>query len=154
MYYNFDVDDQSSAVGALLVYTIYRSRDIKRFKVTPEMWGTIERAVKSVSKRSVDLGEFIEKLKPKLACSTIHPRWAQTIPEYIISMQRMQDGTLVHVQDRGKRAFLTDVLQEVEHRLVLDILYKKTTLIILLVRDRLEREKPIESKIESEESML
>jgi hypothetical protein len=154
MYYNFDVDDQSSAVGALLVYTIYRSRDIKRFKVTPEMWGTIERAVKSVSKRSVDLGEFIEKLKPKLACSTIHPRWAQTIPEYIISMQRMQDGTLVHVQDRGKRTFLTDVLQEVEHRLVLDILYKKTTLIILLVRDRLEREKPIESKIESEESML
>lgn len=150
MYYNFDTEDQLMATGALLVYAVYRSRDSKRFKITPDMWGMIERAVKSVSKRAGDLGEFIEKLKPKLMCQTIQPRWAQTIPEDMISMRRMQDGTLAQVQDIGRRAFLTDVLQQVDHRQVLDILYKKTTIIVLLVRDRLERERPIESKLESE----
>ena len=74
MYYNFDTSDENAAVAALLVYATYRSRDLKRFKVNPEMWSTIERAVKSVAKRAPDLGEFLERLKPKLSCSSIKPR--------------------------------------------------------------------------------
>jgi len=112
------------------------------------MWGILERGVKSVSKRAVDLGEFIEKLKPKLSCSTIQPRWAQTIPEGIITMKQLPDGSLAQMTDKGRRQFLTDVLQEVNHREVMDILYKKTALIILLVRDRIEREKSLEIKFE------
>lgn len=146
MYYNFDTDDPIGAVGSLLVYAIYRSRDTKRFKISPDMYGMIERAVKSASKRAGDLGDFIEKLKPKLHCATIHPRWANTIPDGVISMKMMEDGSMVQVQDKGRRQFLTDVLGEVDHRAVLDFLYRKTALVILLVRDRLEREKPIESK--------
>ncbi len=148
MYYNFDTTDQNAAVGALLVYAVYRSRDTKRFKITPDMWGMIERAVKSVAKRAGDLGEFVEKLKPKLHCATIHPRWAKTMPDGVVSMKMMPDGSFVQVADEGRRQFLTDVLQEVDHREVLDILYKKTSLVVLLVRDRLEREKPIETKFE------
>jgi hypothetical protein len=150
VFYNFDTDDQNAAVASLLVYAIYRSRDIKRFKVTPDLWGQCERACKSASKRAGDLGDFIEKLKPKLHCPTIHPRWAKTIPDGMISMKMMPDGTVAQVQDKGRRQFLTDVLQEVNHREVLDYLYRKTALVILLVRDRLEREKPIELKFEGE----
>jgi hypothetical protein len=147
MYYNFDTDERNSAIAGLLVYAIYRSRDSKRFKVTPDMWGIIERAVKSVAKRAEDLGEFIEKLKPKLSCSTIHPRWADTIPEGIVTMKLDQEtGELMQVQDKGRRQFLTDVLQEIDHKKVLEVLYKKAALVVLLVRDRLEREKPIETK--------
>lgn len=146
MYYNFDTDEHAAATAALLVYAIYRSRDVKRFKVSPDMWGQLERAVKSASKRAADLGDFIEKLKPKLHCPTIHPRWAKTIPDGIVSMKLMPDGSVVEVQDKGRRQFLTDVLHEVDHRDVLDYLYRKTALVILLVRDRLEREKPIETK--------
>jgi hypothetical protein len=126
------------------VYAVYRSRDVKRFKISPDMYGQIERAVKSVAKRASDLGEFIEKLKPKLMCPTIHPRWAKTMPDGIVSMKALPDGSFAQVQDQGQRQFLTDVLKEVNHRQVLDILYRKTALVILLVRDRLEREKPIE----------
>jgi len=114
------------------------------------MWGMIERATKSASKRARDLGDFIEKLKPKLHCATIQPRWANTIPDGVISMKVMPDGSVVQVADKGKRQFLTDVLQGVEHRQVLDFLYRKTALVVLLVRDRLEREKPLESKFEGE----
>lgn len=148
MQYNFDTSDHDTAVASLLVYAVYRSRDTKRFKITPDMWGMIERAVKSVSKRAGDLGEFVEKLKPKLHCPTIHPRWAKTMPDGMVSMKQMPDGSFVQVADQGRRQFLTDVLQEVDHRDVLDILYRKTALVVLLVRDRLEREKPIEAKFE------
>jgi hypothetical protein len=147
MYYNFDTDDHVGAVGALLVYAIYRSRNLKRFKISPDMWGMIERAVKSASKRARDMGDFIEKLKPKLHCETIHPRWANTMPEGILTMKLDPvTGELMQVADKGRRQFLTDVLQEVDHRQVLDFLYRKTALVVLLVRDRLEREKPLETK--------
>lgn len=146
MYYNFDTSDQVAATAALLVYAVYRSRNQKRFKITPDVWGQIERAVKSASKRAADLGDFIEKLKPKLQCETIHPRWACTRPNGVISMKVLEDGSVAEVQDKGRRQFLTDVLQEVDHREVLNFIYKKTAIVVLLVRDRIERERPIESK--------
>jgi hypothetical protein len=154
VYYNFDTDEETAGAAAFLVYAIYRSRNLKQFKITPDMWSTIERAVKSASKRAMDLGDFIEKLKPKLQCSTIHPRWAKTLPDGVISMKMMEDGTIAQVQDQGRRQFLTDVLQEVDHRQALDFLYRKTALVVLLVRDRLEREKPIEVKFETEEDYM
>lgn len=152
--YNFDTSNENAATAALLVYAIYRSRNVKRFKVTPDMWGMIERAVKSASKRAGDLGDFIEKLKPKLHCETIHPRWQKTDPfseedKRLINMVAMSDGSFVEIGEKGKgkRQFLVGVLEEVDHRAVLDFLYRKTALVILLVRDRLEREKPIEAKL-------
>ena len=78
MYYGFNTGDENAALGALLVYGIYRSRDVKRFKVTPDMWGIIERAVKSSAKRALDLHDFIEKLKPRLMCSALKPKWMAT----------------------------------------------------------------------------
>jgi hypothetical protein len=150
MYYNFDTSDENAATAAFLVYVVYRSRDVKRFKITPEMWSTIERGVKSVAKRAEDLGEFIEKLKPKLACSSIKPKWAKTIPDEIVSMRiDHETGEIMHLQDQGKREFLTDILETADHAAVLDILYKKAALVVLLVRDRLEREKPYEVQIET-----
>ena len=47
MFYGFDTSSEEAAIGALLVYGIYRSRDMKRFKITPDMWGVIERVVKA-----------------------------------------------------------------------------------------------------------
>jgi hypothetical protein len=141
MYYNFQTNEGEKAVAALLIYAIYRSRDKSKFKITPDMWGIIERSVKSVAKRAMDLEEFIEKLKPKLKCSTIIPKWAKTIPDGMVTMKKQEDGSYVEVADMGKREFLVDVLTEVNHREVLDVLYEKAALAVLLVRDRIEREK-------------
>lgn len=148
MHYNFDTGDREQAVASLLVYAVYRSRDKKRFKISLDMWGQIERACKGVAKRAGDLGEFIEKLKPKLMCPTVQPHWAKTIPDGMVTMKLLEDGSVVELQDQGRRQFLTDVLQEVDHKAVLDILYRKTAIVVLLVRDRLEREKPYEAKFE------
>lgn len=145
MYYGFETSDENSAIGALLVYGIYRSRDVKRFKVTPDMWGIIERAVKSSAKRAMDLNDFIEKLKPKLHCSTLKPQYMKTDLD-VFAMYHTKTGEIIHIQDEGKREFWTRLLEECDHKKVLERLYGRTSLIIALVRDRLEREKPLEVK--------
>ncbi len=147
MIYNFDTSNEDAAVGAFLVYVLYRSRDMKKFKVAPDMWGTIESAVKSAAKRADDLGEFIEKLKPKLACTSIKPKWAKTVPDGLVTMMKGPDGSLYEIGN-DRRQFLTDILESADHRAVLDLIFRKTSLIIFLVRDRLERERPYEAQFE------
>jgi len=148
VYYGFETNDENAALGALLVYGIYRSRDIKRFKVTPDMWGIIERAVKSSAKRALDLHDFIEKLKPRLMCSTLKPKWMETDEEALLRpiamVMNRETGEIIQKQDKGRRQFWVEILEQIDHQEVLDILYKKTSWVIALVRDRLERERPLE----------
>ncbi|WP_348658908.1 hypothetical protein [Heyndrickxia faecalis] len=47
------------------------------------------------------------------------------------------------------RQFLTEIMESGKDQSVLYELYKETTRVIMLVRDRLEREKPIEHKLEA-----
>ena len=148
MYYGFNTGDENAALGALLVYGIYRSRDVKRFKVTPDMWGVIERAVKSSAKRALNLHDFIERRKPRLMCSTLNPKWMATDEEALLSPVTMavnrETGEIIQKQDKGRRQFWVEILEQIDHQAVLDILYKKTSWVIALVRDRLERERPLE----------
>ena len=51
--------------------------------------------------------------------------------------------------DGNKREFMTDIIESGKDEEVLYQLYKETARVIMLVRDRLEREKPIESKLEN-----
>lgn len=146
MYYGFETMDEDAAVGALLVYGIYRSRDTKRFKITPDMWSMIERAVKSSAKRAMDLNDFIERLKPKLHCSTIKPQFMKLNDSAIAMRVDMETGEMIEVPDMGKREFWVNLLEECDHDVVLNRLYHRTSLIIALVRDRLERERPLEAK--------
>ena len=146
MFYGFDTADESAGLGALLVYGIWRSRDPARLKITPGIWGQVESAVKSSAKRSGDLSDFIERLKPKLRCATLQPRWMWDGSEQTLTMGLNRDtGELVHVPDQGRRVFWTRLLEEADAELVLDRLFHRTSLIIALVRDRLERERPIEA---------
>ncbi|WP_206922901.1 hypothetical protein [Alicyclobacillus suci] len=147
MYYGFDTSDENAAVGALLVYGIWRSRDTKRFKISPTVWGQVEQAVKSSSKRAMDLNDFIERLKPKLQCATIQPRWMWDGSGNTITMHADRStGEIIQIEDKGRRVFWTQLLEDADHIVVLDRLYKRTSLIIALVRDRLEREKPLEAR--------
>lgn len=48
--------------------------------------------------------------------------------------------------NQERREFLTRVLDEADDRAVLEVAYKQTAYVVLLVRDRLEREKPYEAR--------
>jgi len=141
MYYGFDFNKEEPCIGALLVYGIYRSRDVKRFKVKPDMWTTIEAAVKGCAKRALDLNDFIERLKPKLKCGALNPKHMATDSDIISMVIDRKTGELIQKEDYGRREFWTTILAEANDREVLDELYRHTSLVIALVRDRLEREK-------------
>ena len=149
--YNFDTQNKSEATAALIVYAVYRSRDRKRFKVTPEMWGQIDRFVKASAKRARTIPEFIDSFMPKMSCAGIHPK----------AMEVALAGRLIKVGDSfmefnqgDKRTFLTQVVTDCDEAGVMKKLYKETSWIIMLVRDRLEQEKPIEKSIEIDDGDL
>jgi hypothetical protein len=150
MTYGFDTDDEHAATGALLLYAVWRSRDKQRFRVTPDLWAQVERFTKAAAKRSETLPRFLEALKPRLLCGTIHPRAMAVGLAGGIPLVRTARGELIQVGDaEERREFLTQVFERADHRAVLDLLYRETAWIVLLVRDRLERERPIESRFES-----
>lgn len=141
MIHNFRTDKKENADAALIVYAIYRSRDKDRGPSGLGMWGQIERFIKVSSKRSVTLGEFVDKFKKKMACDTISPQHAKTDEAGFAQIQ--SDGSIVVKEQSSSRSFMIDVLESEEshQRKVIDALYKETQLIVLLVRARIEMEK-------------
>lgn len=146
MYYGFITNDENAAIGALLVYGIWRSRDMNRLKITPDIWGMVERATKSSAKRAMDLTDFIEKLKGKLKCSSLKPQYMKTDTDVISMHVDPTTGEIIQLEDKGRREFWVNLLEEADDKAVLEKLYTKTSLIIALVRDRLERERALEAR--------
>lgn len=142
MIYNFDTTDKAMGTAALVVYAIYRSRDRKRFKVSPEMWGQIARFCKASAKRSKTIPQFIDGFSKRMCCNAINPKWV----EVAVKGRLFQSGSsFIDIPQPERRQFLTEVLNDVEHKQVIRLLNTETQYIIMLVRDRLETEKPLEN---------
>lgn len=144
MIFNFDTDDPQAATAALMLYVVWRSRDIKRFKVSPEVWDQVTRFAKASAKRARTLPEFLDSLMPRLCCGSLKPKWMEVGYRGLTAIRGAGAAT-EFVQLADQREFMTGVFEGADHRAVLDLLYKQTSWIVLLVRDRLEREKPHES---------
>ena len=159
MIYGFDTSDEVAATAALVLYIVYRSRDRGRFKVTPDMWGQIERFLKDSAKRSQSIPELIEALKsPRhLYASSLHPRYMEVglAGEIPLTVVTNPDGTFSHAiqfaSDRttGQREFGVRVIERADARAVIEAASRQTAWVVLLVRDRLERERPIDEKLDS-----
>lgn len=84
-----------------------------------------------------------------MACETINPKWCDSGSEVMTAIQDELGNIIVSGnQDGEKRQFLTEILESGKDQEILYQLYKETARVIMLVRDRLEREKPIEAKLE------
>lgn len=146
--YGFETDDRDEATAALLVYAVWRSRDTRRFKITPDVWSQVERFVKASAKRSTTIPRFLETLKPRLMCGTLHPR-AMAVGLAGVPTFNLAGGGYVELasEQPEQREFLTAALALASPAHVLSALYRETAWVVLLVRDRLERERPIEARI-------
>lgn len=153
MIYGFDTDDEPSAAAALLVYVCWRSRD-RGFRVTPEVWAQVERFVRDAAKRARSLQEFVETLKSsrRLSAPTLQPRYFQAGVaggDALVPVNN-PDGSLrymIQIADE-QRDFGTRIFSRPDHGPVLRKLGRETAWIIALVRDRLERERPIEQRFD------
>jgi len=153
MRYHFDTTDEHAATAALLVYAIWRSRDPARLKITHDIWDQVTRFIKASAKRSRSIPEFIDALMPKMCAGALKPKWLEVGYRGLTAVTN-RAGQTEYIQLAEQREFLTGVLGKSDHRSVIDRLFKETSWIVLLVRDRLEREKPLESMLPPEEESI
>lgn len=86
-----------------------------------------------------------------MACETINPKWCDSGSKVMSAIQD-ELGNIIVTGNEGNvtnRQFLTEIMESGKDQSVLYELYKETARVIMLVRDRLEREKPIEHKLET-----
>ena len=153
LIYGFDTDERAAALAALLVYITYRSRDVGRMKVTPDFWGRIQRFVKASAKRARTVGEFVERLKPRLGCSAWNTRWMRVGEDGALSIVKTSDDpeqfTLIAPSEK-RRPFFTRIIRPEEQPKVLSLLRDETEWVTILVRERLERERDVEREFKEE----
>lgn len=143
MIYGFETNNENLALSSLLVYAVFKSRDTSKFKVTPDMWGIIERQVKASAKRSISILDFLENFKKKLKTSSIQPRFMNYDNKKEKITIELEDGTLVEREEKRKNYFWTNEIENADNRAVLNELYNHTNFVILLVREKLEIEKKL-----------
>jgi hypothetical protein len=144
--YNFDTNDEQCAVAALLIYVIYRSRNTQRFKVTPDMWSRIFRFTQSAAKRSKTIPDFLSKFSKKMDCESINPKWMKIATNNSPSLLQIDDY-FIEFNNPLSRYFMTKIIDDLNMKDndVIKLLKTNTSWIILLVRERLEREKQVEN---------
>lgn len=148
MIYGFDTEDEANATAALLVYATWRSRDTARYRVTPDVWSQVERFTKAAAKRATTLAAFIEALKPRFYAGTLSPRAMEAGIKGPVPLLALGSGAVLEVAaPEEQREFMVGVIERADQKAVLDRLYRETAWVVLLVRDRLERERPIESRV-------
>lgn len=84
-----------------------------------------------------------------MACETINPKWCESGIETMLATQNEDGSFIIHGGQDERREFLTEVIESGKDMLILHQIYKETARVVLLVRERLEREKPIEMKLEN-----
>lgn len=151
MIYGFNTRDENAAVAALIVYVAWRSRDRAKFKVTPDVWAQVERFVKDSAKRARTIYDFIEAIKRpgRMNAPSLHPRYLAVGLGGSTPLVHLQGGAIAQFSpDTSGREFGLDVFESADARAVIAEAYSRTNRVILLVRTRLEAEKPIETLIE------
>lgn len=140
MYYGFMTKSEIKAKAALIIYAVYRSRVPSRAPSGLDMWAKIERFARSASKRAENMEQFLQMFKHKMGCETLNPRWLKDIKS---ANAIMDDSGSIMVFGGERRSFGVELFdtEPEEQREVVQTIYESTQTIILLVRDRLEREK-------------
>ena len=139
MYYNFDTDKIDRAKAALLLYGLYRSRGQSSSLNGLETWDRFNSYVRAACIKSETLGEFVQQFCRKANIASIKPHYFQTG-----DLVEMPDGELIlsdAVKDYRLGIFNDDSL--------LDIINKETLYLIMLIRERIQREKLQNEEVEN-----
>lgn len=134
MHYGFNTDDVKKAGAALLLYALYRSRGRDSFINGVETWNRMENLCRGACRKSSTTSEFVTKFKQAAGIGAIKPRYLSD-PDNA-GLQILSDGSVVGSSD--VKAYRLDIIQDNEIRNVIERDYP---LIIMLIRERVQREK-------------
>lgn len=135
MQHNFITEDVTKARAALLIYAIYKSRDKNSPLNGLETWNRVESFCKGACLKSSTTSEFVTKFKEMAKVSAIKPIYlSDKIDDK--NFIKMPDGTIV--AGDAIRNYQIDIFEDNSIR---DVIEREYPLIVMLVRERIQREK-------------
>jgi len=138
MYYNFDTDKLDRAKAALLLYGLYKSRGTNSSLTGMETWERFNSYVRAACIKSETLGEFIQQFCRKAGIASIKPASFGTD-----GFVQMPDGELIKADDI--KNYRLSILNDDS---LLRIISNETMYLIMLIRERIQREKFENEEIE------
>lgn len=143
MLFNFSTDNMRFARAALVLYVLYKSRDVNSPMNGLETWNRVEAYCVGACKKSRTTSEFVTKFKELGKVGAVKPRYlSEQGPELAV----MPDGSVV--ESTNIRNYHTELFEDDEVRKTIENDYP---LITMLVRERIQREKYMIEEDENEE---
>ena len=132
MLFNFDTENESRARAALILYAVYRSRNKNSPLNGIETWDRFSAFVHAACLKSVNTPAFIETLCHKAKVDSIKPKYLDTGDPVKIG----SDGLLI-----SSDAIKNYHISVMEDDSLLPYFRDETTVLMALVRERIQREK-------------
>jgi len=132
MYYKFDTEDIQRAKAALILYAMYKSREKSSPLNGIDTWNRFSNFMRVATLRSKTTAEFIENFCRKSKIQSIRPNYLSTDDPVIIR----ETGELI-MSDNVKDYHL-DIIED---NSLLPILNTEQQYLIMLIRERIQREK-------------
>lgn len=132
MQLGFDTESVEHARAALLLYAMYKSRETKSSLNGIETWDRCNSYIKGAVCKSSTTGEFAQEFCKKANINSIKPQYLKT--DGLVNI----DNTGTMIQADGIYNYQTSLF---ENTGILNLLSKESLYIIMLVRERIQREK-------------
>lgn len=143
MLYKFDTDDVERAKAALLLYAMYKSRGTNSPLNGLETWDRVAAYIRASGLKSCNTAEFVQNFCKKAQISSIKPHYLSTGEPVVVS------GTEELICSTDYKDYRLDIMEDNE---VYKIICNESLYIIMLVRERIQREKFSGEEIERNEN--
>ncbi len=142
MLYQFDTDSIDHAKAALLLYAMYRSRKKESPLNGLETWDRFQTFVRGACLKSNTTAEFVQSFCKKAKIDSVKPRYLST-------------GDPVMMRSTGELIESESVadfqLWIMEDNSLLHLYTTESIYLIMLVRERIQREKMYQTEVETDE---
>lgn len=130
--YKFDTESLNHARAALLLYALYRSRDKSSPLNGLETWDRVNAFARGACLKSNTTAEFVQNFCRKAKINSVNPRFLDT-------------GEPVHIADSSEMVKIDGLkdyrIEIFEDNSLMKLYTNETMYIIMLVRERIQREK-------------
>lgn len=142
MLYQFDCSELKHAQAALILYALYKSRNSNSAINGMETWDRFNAYVRGACLKSRTTAEFVQNFCRKAKIESIKPRCLDT-------------GEPVLMPDTGE-LILSDSIKDYQTKLfeddeLLSVIASESLYLIMLVRERIQREKIYQTEDEYED---
>lgn len=132
MLYKFDTDDLNHAKAALLLYGMYRSRGKNSPLNGMETWERFHSYIRGACLKSSTMAEFVQEFCRKAKIDSVKPRYLAT-GEPVLNR-----GTGELMVSAAVKDYRLNILED---NSLLDLYRSEAIYLIMLVRERIQREK-------------